>query len=360
MKRFFAVFVSVLCFATAAFASPADDKLFSAIEAGDMAGVRAAIDAGADLNAIDQESYHTPLRAAVRNKQFEIARELVDRGADIDAGDDVGETAFLSAATLPGSSELLRYLKDKGADIRVAIDQMGGALEYAAAYNPDMDVIRTLVDMGLDKEEGGANSEELMDACYIAAYRTNPNPEVIRYFIDRGANIYARDFDDDPAWGGWRIEQNIDRLAWLRENGFFVPAGVTFLFAPEDGQEPSDAWRALGEPVKVLPSAREDGAGHKIRFVSDQTAVVELQAGSWNDRQFNKTGTIFSETVSAGKVYEFTAPIMPDMPDMNDSGYFLIFKTNDEDGGTVDWPLHEDGYGGRHYRIIWRVDYTVG
>lgn len=322
VKKILAIACAVLCIASSAFASPADDKLFAAIEAGDADGVRAALDAGADINATD----------------------------------GVGGSAFLYAAMLPGASDLLIYLRDRGADISGAIDAMGGALECAAGYNSDMDVIRTLADMGLDRAEGGANSARLFDACYIAAYRTNPNPEVLRYFIDRGANIHAQDFDGDFADGGW-IEGNIERLAWLRENGFYVSNAVTFLVGPEPGQEPSDAWAALGEPEKIFPSARRDGAGYKIRFVSDQTAVVELQAGGWKDGTFHKKDTVFAGTVSAGRVYEFTAPIMPTA---EDGAYFLVFTSNDADQGTVEWYLQDEGYGGRQYRSVWRLHYAAG
>lgn len=358
MIKFFAIACAAFCMASEAFASPADDDLFAAIEAGDMVGVRAALDAGADINTRDEHGLRTPLLAAVRKKHLDVARELVDRGADIDASDPVGGSAFLYASMEPGASSLLRYLKDKGAVIRGAIDSMGGALECAAAYNPDMEVIRTLVDMGLcDESAGGAGSSNLIDACYIAAYRSNPNPDVIRWTIGRGADIYATDFEGDFAWGGRWVEENIGRLAWLRENGFYVANGVTFFVAPEQGHGPSDAWKVFGEPKKVFRAVPGDGAVRKIRFVSDQTAVVELQTGGWKNGLFHKKDTIFSGTISAGKVYEFTAPIVKDV---EASSYFLLFTSNDDDQGTVEWYLQEDDYTGRHYRDVWRLDYAAG
>ena len=216
-------FAVLFASATPAFA---DTKLVTAIEAGDMAAVRAALDGGANVNERDMrdevtpETAWTPLMAACRAGQFGMARELVERKADINARDGVGATAFLLAAELPGSSEFLQYLQGRGANIHGSMDAVGGALECAAAVTPDIEVLRTLIAMGLDKDrEGGAQSARFVDSCYIAAARGNPNPEVIKLFVKTGAGLLARDLEDNAlAWEGWRIEEKPERLEWLKKN----------------------------------------------------------------------------------------------------------------------------------------------
>ena len=216
-------FVVQFSFATPAFA---DAKLFTAIEAGDMAAFRAALDGGADVNERDMrgemtpEMASTPLMVACRTGQFDMARELVERGADINAQTGVGATAFLLAAEHPGTSEFLQYLQGKGANIHWSMDAFGGALELAALQNPDIKVFHTLIGMGVHKdEESGAQSASLVDRCFIAAVRGNPNPEVIKLFVGMGANVQARDdVDNALAWEGSEIEEKPERLEWLRKN----------------------------------------------------------------------------------------------------------------------------------------------
>ena len=187
-----------------------------------MAAFRAALDGGANVNGRDPRSTlspdmaKTPLMAACRAGQFDMARELVERGADINASDGVGSSAFLLAAEHPGTSEFLQYLQGKGANIHWSMDAFGGALELAALQNPDIKVFRTLLDMGLDKDMGG---ESCIDRCFIAAVRGNPNPEVIKLFVGMGANVQARDdVDNALAWEGSEIEEKPERLEWLRKN----------------------------------------------------------------------------------------------------------------------------------------------
>lgn len=153
-----------------------------------------------------------------------------------------------------------------------------------------------------------------------------------------------------------KVQELFDQLEATRAGYLDTAGGVTFLVAPEEGQEPSDEWKRLGEPERIFPSAGGEG-GRRIRFISGKTAVVELQAGGWKNGLFHKKGTIFAGTVSAGRVYEFTAPIVQDA---DESSYFLLFTSNDEDQSTVEWYLQEEGYTGRGHRPVWRLDYAAG
>jgi ankyrin repeat protein len=67
--------------------------IHAACAAGSLAIARALIDAGADVNAVQQAGF-TPLHAAAMTGQVELARLLVDRGADPGAKADDGRTAL--------------------------------------------------------------------------------------------------------------------------------------------------------------------------------------------------------------------------------------------------------------------------
>ena len=79
-------------------------------------GVRAALDAGADLEA-STESGWTPLMfAAMFNENPEVVQVLLDAGADVEARDEDGWTPLLYAARYNSNPEVLQVLLDAGAD----------------------------------------------------------------------------------------------------------------------------------------------------------------------------------------------------------------------------------------------------
>ena len=92
---------------------------------GEPAEVRALLDKGADVNAVNLDGT-TPLIWGVRDDA--VANLLIDRGADVNAVSDGGISALVSAAGRSGATALIRRLVEKGA--RPAVPQqiqIGGA-----------------------------------------------------------------------------------------------------------------------------------------------------------------------------------------------------------------------------------------
>ncbi len=76
-------------------------------------GVRAALDAGADLEA-RTEGGLTPLMYAARyNENPEVVQVLLEAGVDLEARDEDGSTPLMLAAWNP---EVVQVLLDAGAD----------------------------------------------------------------------------------------------------------------------------------------------------------------------------------------------------------------------------------------------------
>lgn len=75
------------------------DNLHSAAERGDVAAVKAFLEAGPDLNVFDEISF-TPLHYAARGGHLEIVRLLLQAGADVNARDEprIGDTPLASIA----------------------------------------------------------------------------------------------------------------------------------------------------------------------------------------------------------------------------------------------------------------------
>ena len=79
----------------------ADEKLTSdvakAIRAGDLEAVKAAIEAGADINGLDERKM-PPIGAAALLGKVDIVNYLADKGADINRNDGFGYTPLMCAA----------------------------------------------------------------------------------------------------------------------------------------------------------------------------------------------------------------------------------------------------------------------
>lgn len=85
-----------------------DDTAREFVVAGDVAGLRAWLDAGGDVNQTDPATNQTLLMTAAHEGRGEVVRLLLDRGADRDGA--------LFAAVLGQRGELARQLLRLGWD----------------------------------------------------------------------------------------------------------------------------------------------------------------------------------------------------------------------------------------------------
>ena len=97
--------------------------LYQAARVGDLAAVRAAVLAGADVNGVQmrivdfREAPETALFAAAEAGHTEVVRYLLEAGADPDIRCMEDGTALTIAAARSGTVEVLRLLIDAGADV---------------------------------------------------------------------------------------------------------------------------------------------------------------------------------------------------------------------------------------------------
>jgi ankyrin repeat protein len=113
------VLVAIVCIGTHTFANSSED-LINACRQGDLAGVQAALDAGADVNATDASG-----NTAIGNAYFwpEVTKLLLEKGADPNGGN---YPALITASNVY-STEVVKLLIDAGADPNKPglIDQSG-------------------------------------------------------------------------------------------------------------------------------------------------------------------------------------------------------------------------------------------
>ena len=126
-------------------------NLIAAVQSGTPLDVQAAIDEGADVNAVDGGL--TPLEwAAYFNKNPEVITTLLKAGANIEARDvrsGIGGTALGWAAYANKSPEVIAALLKAGADVEARTEDDRNALSWAAQYNTP-EVVLLLLNAGTD------------------------------------------------------------------------------------------------------------------------------------------------------------------------------------------------------------------
>lgn len=142
MNRFFFTMLVFSVFPTGSHAGAIHD----ASKKGDVVGVEAALDAGADVDEIDKGA--TPLILAVRAGHIEAARLLLERGADVNAA----PTPLLGPALMPALAkrriDLIDLLLDAGADPNWRGNRE--AALHIAVRSSCLECVTALVEAGAD------------------------------------------------------------------------------------------------------------------------------------------------------------------------------------------------------------------
>ncbi len=133
----------------------------------------------------------------------------------------ISESPFNVAGRNPNGLALLKKLVAKGVDTQAADDAGFDALHNAANGNPNTEVLTFLLNQGLPLNEPTGEDSDNMTPLMLAVPH-NPNPEIIRLLVQRGANPAKKDANGKLAWEGISPE----RLAWLRENGLDKLLGI--------------------------------------------------------------------------------------------------------------------------------------
>ncbi|WGD38094.1 ankyrin repeat domain-containing protein [Lysinibacter sp. HNR] len=122
---------------------PIDEKYLAAAAAGDSAGVRSALDAGANKNVINREESSAILLAA-RGGHHDTVRVLIDAGVDINAQDQTSSNPFLYGC-INNDFELVKIMVEAGADLK-RLTRFGGNGLTPAAEKGHIDIVRYLLE----------------------------------------------------------------------------------------------------------------------------------------------------------------------------------------------------------------------
>ena len=163
----------------------ADANLIDAIRAADAAGVRVAIERGADVVAADPDGT-TPLHWAAHSDDPAIVELLLAAGADPQAANRYGVRP-ISLACTNGNVAIVESLLDAGADPDTALAEGETAL-MTAARTGALDVVRLLLDRGADVN--AAEAWRGQTALMWAA--AEGHAHVIPTMLSHGADVAAR------------------------------------------------------------------------------------------------------------------------------------------------------------------------
>ena len=163
----------------------ADIQLVDAVRAADEAGVREAIERGADVMAADPDGT-TPLHWAAHADDPAIVETLLAAGADPRAANRYGVRP-ISLACTNGNVAIVELLLDAGADPDTALAEGETAL-MTAARTGALDVVRLLLDRGADVN--AAETWRGQTALMWAA--AEGHAHLIPTMLSHGADVAAR------------------------------------------------------------------------------------------------------------------------------------------------------------------------
>ena len=277
--------VATLLIAAAPPASGAETPpLVAAARAGDMAAVRALLDAGADVTGVEADGT-TALHWAAYHDDPRLLDRLIAAGAEVDAANDLGVTALWTASQ-NGSLEVVERLLGAGADPDRALLSGETPLMVAARVGAAAAVGR-LLEAGAAVDARATRGQTAL--MWAAAQR---HPEVVSVLLAHGADLHTR----SDTWSQMMAVPPHGQPEYNRR----IPHGgnTALLFAARDGAvesarrliaagadvDDTNAWgvsavtlaahAGYGEIVALLLEAGADASAGEAGFAALHAAIL--------------------------------------------------------------------------------------
>lgn len=171
-----------------------DAVLISRARAGDLAGVRAALAAGADTRATDSTGA-TALVAAAYGNHVEVAQALVEAGSDVNHQDRSRQSAYLIATSEVGDDpRLLDLTLANGADLR-SLDSFDGTGLIRAADRGFAVIVQRLIVAGVAVDHVNRLGWTALLEAVILGDGDAAHVEVVRLLLAAGADRSIPDRD---------------------------------------------------------------------------------------------------------------------------------------------------------------------
>ncbi|MFD4240279.1 ankyrin repeat domain-containing protein [Streptomyces sp. NPDC058525] len=172
---------------------PADRALLAAVRDDDADAVRAAVDAGADIETRD-EHRRTPLLIAALGDHVAAAGALVAAGADPDAQDDREDSPWLVTG-VTGSVRMMRTLLPAGPDLTLR-NRFGGISLIPAAERGHVDYVRALLrETDIDVDHVNRLGWTALLEAVILGDGGRAHQEIVELLVTAGATPHLPDGD---------------------------------------------------------------------------------------------------------------------------------------------------------------------
>ena len=166
----------------------------------DLEDIRVLIDAGADVNAKDEDGW-TPLLLAVDCGHLEALQTLIDVGADVNAKNNSGDTPLHYMVSYDSNPKVLHALINAGADVNAKNEDGKTSLYYAMEKGWSGEYLKILIDAGADVKEiimcwqSQYEHPSLYGRSLLqyAMVEMDSEPEILKSLVDDGAYVNEKD-----------------------------------------------------------------------------------------------------------------------------------------------------------------------
>ena len=168
-----------------------DDRLLEAAASGDLGGITAALDGGADVDARDATGRTALLIATVAGETAAV-RQLLAAGADVDLQDDQLDNPFLYAGA-EGLLGILRLANEAGADPTIT-NRFGGTALIPASERGHVEVVRYLLnETDVDVDHVNRLGWTALLEAIVLGDGGPAHQEVVDLLIENGADVDRAD-----------------------------------------------------------------------------------------------------------------------------------------------------------------------
>lgn len=169
------------------------ENIIKLVKRNDIAGVKQALDKGADVNTRDGNKRSLLLLATI-NKQVEMATLLTERGADVNLQDNIQDSPFLYAGA-SGQTELVKLFLANGARFDL-FNRYNGTALIPACERGHVETVKVLVNTkGFPVNHVNRLGWTALMEAIVLGDGTKKYQEIIQLLKDGGADLTIPDHD---------------------------------------------------------------------------------------------------------------------------------------------------------------------